>query len=78
MNLGKNAEVPRQKCGGWWEAWMPGRPHYTPLNSPPAPASPSAPDHCPPPTANTRPPDPPTGTGPRPTAGLSDVETASL
>jgi hypothetical protein len=20
MNLGKNAEVPRQKCGGWWEA----------------------------------------------------------
>jgi hypothetical protein len=20
MNLGKSAEVPRQKCGGWWEA----------------------------------------------------------
>ena len=19
MNLGKNAEVPQQKCGGWWE-----------------------------------------------------------
>jgi hypothetical protein len=19
MNLGKSAEVPRQKCGGWWE-----------------------------------------------------------
>ena len=42
-------------------------PHDRLLNSPPAPAPPSAPDHCRPPPANTRPPDQPRGTDLRPT-----------
>ena len=84
MKVSKNAEVPRRKCGGWWGRGgrpraRPGRSRGPPgINSPPALAPLSAPDHCPPPPANTRPPGPPRGTDRRPADGLSDVETASL